>query len=83
MHDPSPVIPDIIFSDNSNMPQPKEMEKDDSYNYNCCLINYGLLFTEFLDAVAEGDGDRNLRAWKMFLLHFKNDSGSVKYALEA
>ena len=33
--------------------------------------------------IAEGDGDRNLRCWKMLLLHFKNDTGSTKYALEA
>ncbi len=41
------------------------------------------MFTEFLDAVAEGDGDRNLRCWKMFILHFKKDTGSNKYAIEA
>ena len=83
-HDPPPVIPDIIFNDNSHMPSsPEASKKDDLYNYNCCLISYGLLFTEFLDAIAEGDGDRNLRSWKMLLLHFKNDPGSTKYALEA
>jgi DNA-binding TFAR19-related protein (PDSD5 family) len=82
-HDPPPVIPEIIFSDNSDMPSPEPSKKDDSYNYNCCLISYGLLFIEFLDCIAEGDGDRNLRCWKMFLLHFHNDSGSTKYALEA
>ena len=81
-HDPPPVIPYIIFND-ADMPSTQPSEKDDLYNYNCCLINYGLLFTEFLDAIAEGDGDRNLRCWKMFLLHFKNDAASTKYALEA
>ena len=75
-------MPDIIFND-ADMPSTQPSEKDDLYNYNCCLINYGLLFTEFLDAIAEGDGDRNLRCWKMFLLHFKNDAASTKYALEA
>ncbi|KAJ7390854.1 hypothetical protein OS493_021742 [Desmophyllum pertusum] len=83
-HDPPPVIADIILSDsNSERSVPDSSKKDDVYNYNCCLLSYGLLFTEFLDAVAEGDGDRNLRCWKMFLLHFKNDTGSTKYAVEA
>ena len=65
------------------MPSTQPSEKDDLHNYNCCLINYRLLFTQFLDAIAEGDGDRNLRCWKMFLLHFKNDAASTKHALEA
>jgi hypothetical protein len=82
-HDPPPVVLEVIFNDNADMPSPQPSEKDDLYNYSCCLIHYGLLFTEFLDTIAEGDGDRNLRCWKMFLLHFKNDSGSTKYALEA
>ena len=57
-----------------------DQKRDDTYKYNCCLLSYGLLFVEFLDAIAEGDGDRNLRCWKMLLLHFKNDTGSTKYA---
>ena len=83
-HNPPPVTEDVTFNENTTTStEPKQTKKDDSYNYNCCLINYGLLFTEFLDAVGEGDGDRNLRCWKMFLLHFKKDSGSTKYAVEA
>ena len=84
-HDPPPTTADVIFSDSTSestvtSTSPK---RDDTYNYNCCLLSYGLSFVEFLDAVAEGDGDRNLRCWKMFMLHFKNDTGSTKYALEA
>lgn len=83
-HNPPPVIADIILSDsNSERSVPEPSKRDDVYNYNCCLLSYSLLFTEFLDAVAEGDGDRNLRCWKMFLPPFKNDSGSTKYAAEA
>ena len=83
-HDPPPIIPDVVVSDSDSEKQvPKPSKRDDAYNYNCCLLSYGLLFTEFIDAVAEGDGERNLRCWKMFILHFKNDSGSTKYAVEA
>ena len=83
-HDPPPVIPEIMLRDsNSERTLPESSKRDDSFNYNCCLLSYGLLFIEFLDSIAEGDGDRNFRCWKMFLLHFKNDSGSTKYAIEA
>ena len=83
-HDPPPVIPEPTSHNlDSEKTSPTSSKRDDAYNYNCCLLNYGLLFTEFLDAVAEGDGDRNFRCWQMFLLHFKNESGSTKYALEA
>lgn len=37
---------------------------------------------EFRDAWAEGDGDRVLRCWKLFLPHFRA-AGCTKYALEA
>ena len=84
-HDPPPTTTEVLFSDSTSERtiSPVDQKRDDTYNYNCCLLSYGLLFVEFLDAIAEGDGDRNLRCWKMFLLHFKNDTGSTKYALEA
>ena len=57
-------------------------EVDKVYNYTRVLCHYGAIVTEFRDAWAEGDGDRVVRCWKMFMLHFKA-SGCTKYALEA
>lgn len=58
-------------------------ESDDMFNYQCSLMDHGLLYLNFTDAVAEGDGDRIMRCWKFLLLHFYADRGSSKYALEA
>ena len=52
-------------------------------SYQKSFMEYVLLLLNFKDAVAEGDGERNLRCWKFFLLHLKNDKRSKKYALEA
>jgi L1 cell adhesion molecule like protein len=47
-------------------------------------MDHGLLYLNFTDAIAEGDGDRIIRCWKFLLLHFFVDgSNSTKYALEA
>ena len=47
-------------------------------------MDHGLLYLNFTDAIAEGDGDRIIRCWKFLLLHFFVDgSKSTKYALEA
>ena len=56
---------------------------DDVFNYNCSLSTQGLLFMNFLDATSEGDGQRSIRRWKFFLLHFKEEKSTTKYALEA
>lgn len=53
------------------------------FNYQCDLMDHGLLYMNFIDAVAEGDGDRIIRFWKFLLLHFYSDKGSTKYAIEA
>ena len=42
----------------------------------------GLLAHNFHDSLKESDGDRSIRCWKFFLLHFKVDD-RVKYAVEA
>lgn len=61
----------------------KIVDKDDGvYNYARVLCHYGSLVMEFRDAWHEGDGERVLRCWKLFLPHFKV-AGSTKYALEA
>ena len=50
-------------------------------NYATAILGMGLLARSFHDA-RESDGDRSIRCWKFFLLHFKVD-GRVKYAAEA
>ena len=58
-------------------------EKGDGvYNYARILCHYGSLILEFRDAWHEGDGERVLRCWKLFLPHFKV-AGCTKYSLEA
>ena len=83
-HDPPPVIPENpVLSPN----YPKEVSlsnlDDDVFNYNCSLLAQGLLFMNFLDSTSEGDGERSIRCWKFFLLHFKEEKSTTKYALEA
>lgn len=55
---------------------------DRVYNYARVLCHYGSLVAEFRDGWAEGDGERMMRCWRLFLPHFKA-SGCSKYALEA
>jgi len=62
---------------------PETSDGDDHvYNYTRVLCHYGALVAEFRDAWAEGDGERVVRCWKLFLPHFKT-AGCSKYALEA
>ena len=62
----------------------QERESDDVLNYQCNLLNHGLLYANFRDAISEGDGERIIRCWKFLLLHFYADgNSSTKYALEA
>jgi hypothetical protein len=60
-----------------------EEQNDDMFNYQCSLLQYGLLYLNFKDAIAEGDGSRIMRIWKFFLLYFRENSTRSKYALEA
>lgn len=55
---------------------------DGVYNYARTLCHYGSLVMEFRDAWSEGDGERVLRCWKLFMPHFKA-AGRTKYSLEA
>ena len=57
-------------------------ESDRVYSYTRVLCHYGALMEEFRDGWREGDGERVVRCWKLFMLHFKA-SGATKYALEA
>lgn len=57
--------------------------RDDMLNYQHALLEYGMLYHNFCDAVSEGDGQRIIRCWKFFLLFLKMDGQrSCKYALE-
>jgi len=55
---------------------------DTCYNYARVLCHYGSLLMEFRDAWAEGDGERVIRCWRLFLPHFQA-SGRTKYSLAA
>lgn len=55
---------------------------DGVLDYACSVIGFGLLARNFSDATHEGDGERLIRCWKFFMLHFKAD-GRTKYAVEA
>ena len=57
-HDPPVVVheePECKYANDGESAQDKE-DSDDVYNYNCALVS-GLLFMNFLDAIAEGDGN--------------------------
>lgn len=51
-------------------------------NYARVFCHYGSLVYEFTDAWREGDGQRMIRCWSIFLLHF-HASKRTKYAFEA
>lgn len=73
----------VVTVNECNTAQDEELV-DDIFDYQCNLLNHGLLYENFRDAVAEADGERILRCWRFLLLHFFVDgSGSVKYAIEA
>jgi hypothetical protein len=49
-------------------------QRDDMLSYQYALVEYGMLFRNFSDAVAEGDGQRIIRCWKFFLMFLKGDA---------
>ena len=55
---------------------------DGVYNYARVLCHFGALVMEFLDAWAEGDGDRVYCCYRLFLPHFIIEN-CRKYALES
>ena len=55
---------------------------DCKYNYSRSLCHYASLALEFYDAWHEGDGNRIIRCWRIFLPHFF-ESGRTKYSLDA
>lgn len=73
---------DSAFQADCTQTSSTQTSSDKVYNYTRTLCHYGSLMVEFRDAWAEGDGERILRCWKLFLPHFRA-SGRTKYALEA
>ena len=55
---------------------------DGVYNYARVLRHHASLVVEFSDAWREGDGERIMCCWRIFLLHF-HANNRYKYALEA
>ena len=55
---------------------------DGVFNYASALLNDGLLFFEFIDAIRQGDGRRILRCWKAMLIYFHH-ARHYNYAKEA
>ena len=83
-HDPPPMIPEkTVLSATYPQKALSSVKGDDVFGYNCSLLSQGLLFMDFLDATSEGEGERSIRCWKFFLLHFKEEKSTTKYALEA
>ena len=63
--------------------RPPFSQSDDVYHYQTSLLQYGLMYLNFRDAVSEGDGARIIRSWKFFLIYFWLSGNKSKYALEA
>jgi len=73
------TVVDSVFNAEDTLATPDD---DKVFNYTRTLCHFASLMIEFRDAWAEGDGDRVMRCWKIFLPHFITD-GRTKYALEA
>ena len=60
----------------------RRQARDGVLEYASAVLNDGLLFLEFCDAIREGDGERILRCWKAMLIYFHSANHS-NYAKEA
>ena len=76
------VVNKFSIIDGSVLFHTVEESGDMVHNYARSLCHYGSLALEFVDAWEEGDGDRILRCWKIFLLHFYAN-GRTKYTWKA
>ena len=61
------VIPEAVLR------QPERETDDGVYNYARDLCHFAALVLEFTDAWSEGDGERVLWCWKIFMLHFHTE----------
>ena len=55
--------------------------RDGVHNYARVLCHFAALVHLFIDAWNEGDGERVMRYWKLFMLHFHAEI-KTKYAIE-
>ena len=62
------------------MSNPAVNAKDDVRNYQLALLEYGVLFISFTDAISEADGLRIVRCWKFFLMFMKMDGAQSRKA---
>ena len=76
------VINMCSITEEALLHKPIAPTKDAAYNYAHVFCHLASLALEFKDAWSEGDGNRVLRCWKVFLLHFYS-SGRTKYSWEA
>ena len=70
------IIPESLLH------QQLKESNDGVYNYARKLCHCAAITLEFTDGWAYGDGERDIRCWKILLLHFFA-SNRTKYALEA
>ena len=77
------VVQSCTINDAALTFQEQSHSQDHVYSYAQVLCQFGSLVMAFRDAWAEGDGTRILICWKVFMLHFYDDSTRSKYAFEA
>ena len=75
------VLPRSMVNDQPSILS-RETAPDGIFEYACAVLNDGLIFLEFRDAIHEGDGERIIRCWKVMLLYFFHGK-RTKYTLEA
>ena len=84
-HDPPPEVPGVPSEgqpDSGQSTTKPSKNTYDVYNYNCALLDDGLFFVNFLQAIKEGDGLKLMRRCKYMLLYGRADrQGSNKYAV--
>lgn len=77
------VVEKCTINDAALTFQPHPDTEDHICSYARVLCHFGSLVMVFRDAWAEGDGDRILLCWKVFMVHFFDSSSRSKYAFEA
>lgn len=72
----------LHLNTNPSASHPVLSYNDKIMGYAIELLTLGLLYTEFTDAIREGDGVRILRCWK-FMFPLFRASGRINYTIEA
>ena len=72
------------FHSQQDQKDQRDLANDDMMNYQCSLLEFGMIQLNFHDAILEGDGERVLQCWKFMLPYLRKDgAASRKYAVEA